>query len=318
MQARSLGWYSVYDAFIRGVKADYETALACMEQDLMRPQNRDFLEKGITEPYVSHTWDLTGACYAAGLLARALGQEDKAFLFFKYAENWRNVLDGNGLFTARSRFYEGSRWNYSFRLLPQMAERIGGQREAFIRNLDTFFGYGSPRVLQNSDPHNVAAMKAGKELGRFEGFNNETDMETPYAYIYADRHDRTAEICRLGMEAMFAPGRGGICGNDDSGGLSSLYVCNTLGLFPAAGLPWLFIGSPGVAESRLHLRNGSYFTVQAKNYHPENLYVAAAQLNGKPLHRAYLLLDELMAGGVLDLEMSSRPIQWDTEAPPVP
>jgi putative alpha-1,2-mannosidase len=199
-----------------------------------------------------------------------------------------------------------------------MAERISGQRDAFIRNLDIFFGYGAPPVVQNRDPRDAAAMKAGEELGRFEGFNNETDMETPYAYIYAGRHDRTAEICRLGMEAMFATGRGGICGNDDSGGLSSLYVCNTLGLFPAAGLPYLFIGSPGAVESCLRLRNGGRFKVRAKNHRPENLYVAAARLNGKALHRAFLRLDELMAGGVLDLEMSSRPVPWDAEPPPGP
>jgi putative alpha-1,2-mannosidase len=319
MQARALGWHSVYDAFVRGIRnTDYALALEYMERDLNRAENKDFLQNGLTEPYPSHTWDLSCACFAAGLLAKALGRADKAALFFRYSENWSRALDRDtGLMVSRGRFYEGNQWNYSFRLLPQTPARIAGRREAFIRDLDTFFGYGAPPVVQNRDPRNHAGMKAGEALSRFEGFNNETDMEAPYAYIHAGRHDRTAEICRLGMDAMFAPGRGGICGNDDSGGLSAMYLCNTLGLFPAAGLPYLFIGSPGLRESRAHLRNGNTFVVRSGNYSRENRYIKKALLNGKPLSRAWLWLEELMAGGALDLEMSPLPEAWDLEPPPV-
>jgi putative alpha-1,2-mannosidase len=319
MQARALAWHSVYDAFVRGIgNVDYAAALEYMEGDLNRAGNKDFLQNGLTEPYPSHTWDLSCACFAAGLLAKALGRDDKAALFFRYAENWSRALDRDtGLMTSRGCFYEGNQWNYSFRLLPQTPARIAGRRKAFVRDLDTFFGYGAPPVTQNRDPRNQAGMKAGEALGRFEGFNNETDMESPYAYIYARRHDRTAEICRLGMDAMFAPGRGGICGNDDSGGLSAMYLCNTLGLFPASGLPYLFIGSPGLRESRVHLRNGNTFVVRSGKHSRENRYVKKALLNGKPLSRAWLWLEELMAGGALDLEMSPHPEAWDLEPPPV-
>ena len=318
MQARALAWHSVYDAFIRGVPADYKTALDCMEIDLQRKANSDFLLKGITEPYPSHTWDLTCACFAAGLLAKELKLNDKAAMFFKYSENWPNVLDPNtGLMTANGKFYEGNEWNYSFRFMPQTLMRISGNREAFIKNLDKFFGFGVPPVIQNIDPHNIAGMKAGESLCRFEGFNNETDMETPYTYIYAGRHDRTAEICRLGMESMFGTGRGGICGNDDSGGLSSMYICNTIGLFPVSGLPYLFIGSPGLKESVLHLKNGKTFSVRSHNFGLKNYFVKNAKLNGKQLSRAWLWVNELMAGGDLELEMSVFPEAWDKEPPPV-
>ena len=322
-QARALGWHSVFDAFTRGANADYITALELMEKNLNGKTNSDFLEKGITEPYPSHTWDLTCACFSAGLLAKALKKNDKATMFFKHSEKWLNILDNKtGLMIPQGRFYEGNNWNYSFRFLPQTAARIEYNKEAFIKNLDTFFGYGAPPIKQNTDPRNIIAMKAGEALCRFEGFNNETDMETPYTYIYAGRHDRTAEICRLGMEAMFNTGRGGICGNDDSGGLSAMYLCNTIGLFPASGLPYLFIGSPGNKESILHLRNGNVFTVRSINFNPGNFFVKSAKLNGKTLDRAWLWTDELMTGGNLDLEMSDKPEAsnnrfWDIEPPPV-
>ncbi|GHU17286.1 hypothetical protein FACS1894163_08020 [Spirochaetia bacterium] len=317
MQARCLSWYTIFDAYKRGIRGvDYKLALELMEGDLNRPVNRDFLERGLTTPYASHTWDISSGCYAAGLLAKDLAPASKAEQFFKYAENWVNALDpATGLIPAGGKFYEGNHWNYSFRLLPQMSHRMGN-KEDFVKKLDTFFGYGAERVIQNLDPRNSAAMRAGENLGRFEGFNNETDMEAPYAYIYAGRQDRTAEICRLGMRSMFAPGPGGLCGNDDSGGLCGMYLCNTLGLFPASGLPYLFIGSPGIGESRLHLHNGNSFSVRCSNYSNGNLYVKSARLNGKILHRAWLLAEELMAGGELDLEMSPNPEAWDTEGPP--
>jgi putative alpha-1,2-mannosidase len=317
MQARALGWHSVYDAFVRNVPADYAAALDFMEKDLNRAANRDFLQNGITEPYPSHTWDLSCACFAAALLAKALKQEDRAAVFFKHSEKWKNALDAQtGLMTSRSRFYEGNHWNYSFRLLPQTSVRIAHDSGAFVRNLDTFFGFGAPPVTQNMDPRNTAGMKAGESLSRFEGFNNETDMETPYAYIYAGRHDRTAEICRLGMDAMFSRGRGGICGNDDSGGLSAMYLCNTLGLFPASGLPYLFIGSPGIKESCLHLQNGNTFNVRCRGFGKATHYVKSVRLNEKPLTRAWLWVEELMAGGTLDLDMSNQPEAWDIVPPP--
>jgi putative alpha-1,2-mannosidase len=316
-QARALTWHSIYDAFIRGIPADYALALDYMEKDLKREPNNDFLQKGITEPYPSHTWDLTCACFAAGLLAKALMKEDKATMFFRYSENWQKVMDKTtGLITSKGSFYEGNEWNYSFRLLPQTASRIADNKDAFVKNLDTFFGFGAPPVTQNIDPKNIAGMKAGESLSRFEGFNNETDMETPYAYIYAGRHDRTAEICRYGMDAMFTRGRGGLCGNDDSGGLSAMYLCNTLGLFPASGLPYLFIGSPILKESRLCLRNGNIFNIRCHNFDKANRYVKRATLNAKPLTRAWLWVEELMAGGTIDLDMSAQPVAWDIEPPP--
>ena len=46
-----------------------------------------------------------------------------------------------------------------------------------------------------------AEMVEGESLGRFEGFNNEPDMESPYAYVYAGRQDRANEVVR-GSESV--------------------------------------------------------------------------------------------------------------------
>ena len=71
---------------------------------------------------------------------------------------------------------------------------LAGSPERFAALCDRFFGYTD----------------AADTSGRFEGFNNETDMEAPYAYFYAGRHDRLCEVIDAGLTYMFTTGRGGI------------------------------------------------------------------------------------------------------------
>ena len=92
----------------------------------------------------------------------------------------------------------------------------------------------------------VEELLAGYALNRFEGLNNEPDMEVPWAYHYVGRPDRTAEVVHAAVHQMFGLGRGGLPGNDDSGGLSSWYVWASLGLFPVAGQSLYLLNAPVV------------------------------------------------------------------------
>jgi putative alpha-1,2-mannosidase len=152
-------------------------------------------------------------------------------------------------------------------------------------------------------------MRWGYALNRFEGFNNEPDIETPYAYIYAGRHDRTAEVVRAGMKYMFTTGRGGLPGNNDSGGLTSCYIWNAIGLFPVTGQPIFLIGSPLFDAISLQL-NGKTFEIEVENNAEDHIYVQCATLNGEPINRAYIKVDELYSGGVLKLTMAPHPSVW--------
>ena len=118
-----------------------------------------------------------------------------------------------------------------------MAARIklSGGDDAFVAQLDQFFGFGAPPVTQPGLRPGLEEMAAGYALNRFEGLNNEPDMEAPWSYHYAGRPDRTAEVVQAIVQNQFGTGRGGLPGNDDSGGLSSWFVWASLGLFPVAG-----------------------------------------------------------------------------------
>ena len=147
---------------------------------------------------------------------------------------WVNAFDPTTGLLVDSAFYEGGKWNYSFRLLHDMQARIelAGGDEAFVALLDAFFGYGADPVKQVGERPASEDLAAGYALNRFEGLNNEPDMEAPWAYHYAGRPDRTAEVVHAAVNNMFGLGRGGLPGNDDSGGLSSWYVWASLGHLP--------------------------------------------------------------------------------------
>jgi putative alpha-1,2-mannosidase len=256
--------------------------------------------------------DYAAACYAASLVARGAGDTGLAERMLHLAGYWRNAFDPRtGLLLEDSEYYEGTRWNYSFRLLHDMAGRIalGGGDEAFVRLLDAFFGYTD---IEEGCVHPSPAAETFRRLpreDRFEGLNNESDMETPYAYIYAGRHDRTAEVIRAVMRYQFAAGEGGLPGNEDSGGLSSWYVWNAIGLFPVAGQDLYLIGSPVFESAAIQLADGT-FTVEAARGSDDDLYVREATLNGEPLDRAWLRVGEVRAGGRLVLRMGDTPGAW--------
>lgn len=300
---------------------DWDNALVHMHTDLRRGYGEDFLEKGVAHP-VSHTLDLAYGYHCTARVARRVGDHRLAGQLEVMAARWTNAYDPVTGLLVDSTFYEGGRWNYSFRLLHDMAQRVhvAGGDDAFVRLLDEFFGFGAAPVEQLGRAPHDAELSAGYALNRFEGLNNEPDMEAPWAYHYAGRPDRTAEIVHAATQQQFGPGRGGLPGNDDSGGLSSWYVWATLGLFPVAGQSIFLVNTPSFRRSRLQVSGGD-FVVEATGHREPSpdgppQYVRSAALNGEPLDRTWISGSELHAGGRLDIDLGDEPGSWGTDTRP--
>ena len=233
---------------------DWDWALCHMDTDLRRAYGEEYLLRGVTHP-ITHTLDLAFGYQCTAQVARYVGDTALAEQFEELATRWVNAFDPKTGLLVDSAYYEGGKWNYSFRILHDMQARIelAGGDEAFVALLDAFFGYGADPVKQVGERPSVEELAAGYALNRFEGLNNEPDMEAPWAYHYAGRPDRTAEVVHAAVHNMFGLGRGGLPGNDDSGGLSSWYVWASLGLFPVAGQSLYLINAPSFASSRLNL-----------------------------------------------------------------
>ncbi len=304
-QARMLGTYVLLTAYRYGYDIDVKRMIKVIKTDLYAANKTDFTIDGKCG---SHTWllDMADACALTAQVAKENGDLETAAELAPFAALWRRAYSAEtGLLGADSSYYEGTLYNYSFRQMVEMDERIklAGGNENFVKLLDRFFGYGAEDTVQPTDPFNYDPVAEGIKLGRFEGFNNESDTESPFSYIYAGRHDRTCEIVRAGMKYMFTTGRGGIPGNNDSDALSSYYVFMALGLFPVAGQNLFLIGSPFVDSAEVSLFNGNTLNIKVNNNADENIYVKSVKFNGRELADYRITAKELLGGGTLEFVM---------------
>ncbi|GAB7038081.1 hypothetical protein JCM9533A_19310 [Catenuloplanes niger JCM 9533] len=322
-QGSALAHTALADAHALGREGiDWNWALVHMVDDLRRMYGEDFWEHGVVHP-ISHTLDLAYAHHATAKVARALNDRRLADDLEERSRGWRNAFDPETGLLRDSEFYEGGKWNYSFRLLHDMRARIAlaGGDAAFTRILDQFFGYGADPVTQPGRAPKPSEMAAGYALNRFEGLNNEPDMEAPWAYHYAGRPDRTAEVVHAALTWQFGTGRGGLPGNDDSGGLSSWYVWASLGLFPVAGQNRFLINSPAFRSAMIRTGEGE-FVIETSGHRdspigvdgidrtPPVQYVQAATLNGRPLDATHVSAADVHRGGRLQLTLGPEPSSW--------
>ncbi|MCS5713452.1 glycoside hydrolase family 92 protein [Herbiconiux sp. CPCC 205716] len=296
---------------------DWEWALVHMSDDLRRTYGEEFLLRGEAHP-ISHTLDLAFGYWCTAKVARHVGDTALAAQFEALAARWINAYDPTSGLLKDSTYYEGSRYNYSFRLQHDMAGRIevSGGRDRFVEQLDTFFGYGAEPVVQPGNKPDAQELLAGYVLGRFEGLNNEPDMDAPWAYHYAGRPDRTAEIVHDIVHQQFGTGRGGLPGNDDSGGLSSWFVWASIGVFPVAGQNLFLVNAPSFREVTVAVAGGD-FTIRTENFVEPVAggpvqYVQRMWLNGHPLDRSHLTGEEWHRGGQLVVELGPAPSDWGT------
>jgi putative alpha-1,2-mannosidase len=79
------------------------------------------------------------------------------------------------------------------------------------------------------------------------------------------------------------------------------------------------IGSPIVDQSIMFLPGGKSFRVIAQNNSDRNKYIQSATLNGKPYTKSFITHANILDGGVLQLEMGSKPgKKWGTKITDVP
>ncbi len=293
-QAKMLGIITLCDAYHFGL-TDAATISECAKRELAREDFEPFLKDGLFE-YYTHILDAAETClYVADLT------EDQALKeqLLSLGKHWRNAYGPDGLLSDKSDYYEGDRYTYSFRIHKEMDERIAlsGGKEAFAKQLDDFFGFDKESVKPIT---HIGALKEIEATAyhRFEGFNNECDMDAPYAYIYADRHDRLCEILRECVTRSFGTGKNGLPGNNDSGGLSSAFVWNVIGIFPLIGSGKFLLGMPQVDKVTIPLQDGKVLTIRTEKG-GEHRCVDRIEFNGKMVEGYQISAEELLQGGEL-------------------
>ena len=335
-QGGSNGDVLIADAIVKGLGGfDEKLALEALLKDgdvqSDDPMNhgrelKDYLALGYMSlsqtRSASRTLEYAFDDFAIASAAAKLGRRDVAGRYGARSHNWTKLWDAQ-LQCIRPRYADG-RWLENFDCGHEYPD-------ATAEWWDHPFYEGSSRQYSTFVPHDFGGLierLGGRErtvqwFDRFfdeHAYNhgNEPDILAPWSYIHAGRPDRTAERVRAIMANDYHDRRDGLTGNDDAGTLSAWYVWAAIGLFPNAGQPFYYIGSPVFSRSTIHLEQGRSFIIEAPGTSDENLYVQSAELNGKSLDRAWLTHDEVARGGRLVLQMGSKPSVWGRNAPTPP
>jgi predicted alpha-1,2-mannosidase len=260
---------------------------------------------------VSRTLEYAYDDFVVGQVGHALGREDDAELFKKRAQNYRNVIDPATGFArgrhadgswdspfdpgvASSYITEGLPYQYTFFVPQDMDGLIGlvGGRKAFIDKLDGLFA------------------------GKYYDHGNEPSHHIAYLYDNAGAAWKTQMHVRKVMETEYFDRPNGLAGNDDCGQMSAWYVLSSLGFYPVTpGTPVYQIGTPLFNEATILLPQGKRFRIVAAGASMGKQYIRSATLNGKPLDRAWISHQEIVAGGELVFEMSSEPnLNWPSSS----
>lgn len=268
---------------------------------------------------VSRTLDFAYDYWCVGAMAELLGKHEDAKVFYKLAQNYKNIFDPETGF-MRGKLADGKwrepfrpdqdewydytecdAWQATFNVMQDVQGLIdlyGGDQQ-FISKLDAFFT--APSHIDEYDV-DITGMVGQDAQG------NEPSNHIPYLYPFAGAAWKTQYWIRKVL-ALYNNTPNGIPGNDDIGQTSSCFTFGAMGFYPVNAATGVYvIGSPLI--NRVKIKNpatGTTFAIIAENNSSENCYIQSARLNGKELSRSWFTHADIMAGGELYFRMGPKP-----------
>jgi predicted alpha-1,2-mannosidase len=199
-------------------------------------------------------------------------------------------------------FTEANAWQYNF-YVPQDIKgfcKIAGGKEKLSEKLDSLFT--TTEKLSGRDQSDITGL-----IGQY-AHGNEPSHHIAYLYDYLGKPYKTQEMIHRIIIDMYNAKPDGLSGNEDCGQMSAWFVMSALGFYPVCpGQLQYAIGTPLFPKVTIHLENGKTFIITAPNLSASNFYIQSSELNSKNYNNSYLLHDDLMNGGALNLVMGSSP-----------
>ena len=305
----------IVDTWMKGLRdfdinlayeAMYKSATLPGAENLMRPDNDDYMSKGyvpLREQYdnsVSHALEYYIADFALSRLADALGKKEDAKLFYnrslgykhyysKEFGTFRPILPDGTFYSPFSPkqgenfepspgFHEGNAWNYTYYVPHDVygLARLMGGKKSFVNKLQMIFDEGL------YDPA------------------NEPDIAYPYLFSYFKGEEwRTQKETQRLLAKYFTTQPDGIPGNDDTGTMSTWAIFNMMGFYPdCPGLPEYTLTTPVFDKVIIRLDPKWYkekeLVIESTRQKPDALYIDNVKIGGKKLNRFRITHDELV------------------------
>ena len=207
-------------------------------------------------------------------------------------------------------YTEGNAWHYTwsvFHDVEGLAELMGGKEE-FSKMLDSVFVV--PPIYDDSyygqRIHEITEMQVAN-MGNY-AHGNQPAQHMIYLYDYAGKPAKAQYWVREVMNRLYKAQPDGYCGDEDNGQTSAWYVFSALGFYPVCpGSDEYILGSPLFRRATIHLENGAEIEIDAPENAPENRYVGAMQLDGKPWEHNFLRWSDLRDGARVRFDMQAEP-----------
>ena len=330
-----IGYHAVAviaDAYLKGIgDFDAEKALeACVAtanlddyRGIGAYKELGYVPYNLIDPYNADNWSLSKTLeyayddYCIARMAEKMGRTDVAEEFYKRSRNYRNVYnpqsgfmqprDDKGNFVEpfspddyMPHICESNGWQYFWSVQHDVDGLIAlaGGKERFAQKLDSMFTY------HPGEDDELPIFSTGM-IGQY-AHGNEPSHHVIYLFNAVGQPEKTQRYAAQVMHELYRNTPAGLCGNEDCGQMSAWYVFSAMGFYPVDPVSGRYeLGTTLYPEVKLHLANGKTFTVRANGVSRENWLVKSVKYNGELYDKTYITHEQIMSGGLLELEMGA-------------
>ena len=207
-------------------------------------------------------------------------------------------------------FTEGCSWHYTWAVFHdvQGLMNLMGGKDKFVTKLDSLFT--APPKYDYSyygvQIHEITEM-AIAGMGQY-AHGNQPIQHGIYLYDWAGEPWKAQQWVREVMNKLYTPNPDGLCGDEDNGQTSVWYVFSAIGMYSVCpGSGQYALGAPLFKKVTLKLENGKTFVINAPLNNVSNLYIQKATFNGKDYTKNYLTHEDILKGGLFNLQMGPAP-----------
>ena len=265
---------------------------------------------------ISNTLEYAYTEWCMGKWSASLNNKADEKKYLKRAQSYRNVFDSSvAWFRPKNEDGSWQNWPSEGRMkqdygctesspyqqgwfvphdVAGMVELMGGKQKV-LADLISFFKKVPENMMWNN----------------YYNHANEPVHHVPYLFNRLGvpwlTQKWTREICSRAYHNSVE----GLVGNEDVGQMSAWYVLAATGLAQLCpGDTRYEITSPVFSKITIQLdgnARGKIFTVIAHNNSEKNKYIQSVKLNKIPLNQCFLDYQQIVSGGILELEMGSTP-----------
>jgi len=272
---------------------------------------------------VTVTLELSYDDWCIAQVAEILEHSKDAEYFYKRSQGYTRVFDPETQFMRakfknnkfKKKFHprqsehekgdytEGTAWQHLWFVphnIPKLIQLFNGSAN-FEAKLDALFQENS-EVVGEWISDDISGM-----IGQY-AHGNEPSHHVAYLYNYVGSPHKTQARTREILKHFYRAEPEGYVGNEDCGQMSAWYVFSALGLYPVNPAEAKYqLGSPIFDHAVIDVGQGKKFEVKAQGAGTRgDVFVKKVSLNGEYIKRWYITHDEIMNGGVLEIEMSSE------------